>query len=64
MEVILNPGDAVFIPIAWWDRVESLDLSISTTFINFDLPSQFSDTYPSGAGKQKSLIGKQSVKYL
>jgi len=60
MEVILNPGDAIFIPIAWWHRAESLDVSISTTFINFDLPNQFSDNCASGAGKQKSLIGKQS----
>jgi ribosomal protein L16 Arg81 hydroxylase len=35
MEVILNPGDTIFIPIAWWHRVESLDVSISLSFIDF-----------------------------
>ena len=69
MEVILNPGDAIFIPIAWWHRVESLDVSISLTFINFDAPNQFSNTYPSatslaGNGKQKTLGGRQPVKDL
>lgn len=35
MEVVLNPGDAIFIPIAWWHRVESLDVSVSLTFTDF-----------------------------
>lgn len=52
IEIILNPGDTIFIPIAWWHRVESLDVSISTTFINFDIPNQFSRAFP-GRGKQK-----------
>lgn len=33
--IVLEPGDALFIPVGWWHQVESLDVSISMTFSNF-----------------------------
>lgn len=42
---LLNPSDAIFIPIAWWYRVEFLDVSISTTFIDFNTQNQFYRTF-------------------
>lgn len=34
-EIILNPGEALFIPIGWWHQVESLDFSTTITYTNF-----------------------------
>lgn len=45
-EVILNPGDSIFIPIGWWHCVEALDVSISISFTNFNAPNRFSVDFP------------------
>ena len=34
-EFVLEPGQALFLPIGWWHHIESLDISISLTFIEF-----------------------------
>ena len=41
IEVVLNPGDTLFIPIGLWHQVESLDVSISLTMTNFNAPNSF-----------------------
>jgi len=33
--VMLNPGEALFIPVGWWHHVRALDESISVSFNNF-----------------------------
>jgi hypothetical protein len=38
LDVIVNPGDILFIPVGWWHWVEALDVSISVTFSNFRVP--------------------------
>ena len=48
MEVTIGPGESLFIPIGWWHCVESLDVSISVSFTNFEAPNQFSNDFPRG----------------
>jgi predicted 2-oxoglutarate/Fe(II)-dependent dioxygenase YbiX len=35
MDVILGPGDGLFLPVGWWHWVRSLSTSISATFSSF-----------------------------
>ena len=46
-QIILNPGDALFIPLGWWHQVSSLDFSVTITHTNFRWPNDFHATHPS-----------------
>ena len=35
LNVVLEPGECLFIPLGWWHWVKALELSISLTFTNF-----------------------------
>lgn len=41
LDVILHPGEVIFLPVGWWHYVKSLDLSISVSFINFVFPNAY-----------------------
>jgi hypothetical protein len=41
IEVILEPGEVIFIPVGWWHYVKSLDISISVSFTNFVFPNYY-----------------------
>lgn len=45
IEVIIGPGDAIFLPIGCWHVVESLDISISVTFTDFEQINKFHKTF-------------------
>lgn len=40
MELILNPGEVLFIPVGWWHDVRALDISMSISFNNFIVPNE------------------------
>jgi hypothetical protein len=40
-DIILNPGDALFIPVFWWHHVRSLEMSISVSMCNFRDPNRY-----------------------
>jgi mannose-6-phosphate isomerase-like protein (cupin superfamily) len=35
IDIVLEPGECVFLPLGWWHWVKSLDVSISLSFTNF-----------------------------
>ena len=44
MQVVLEPGQMLFIPVGWWHHVRSLDISISVSFTNFKAPNEYTWT--------------------
>jgi hypothetical protein len=46
IEVVVNPGEILFIPVGWWHHVRSLDTSISVSFTNFAFPNEYAWRHP------------------
>jgi hypothetical protein len=44
-ELVLAPGEALFVPVGWWHRVEALDISVSLSFTNFAFPNRFDEAF-------------------
>lgn len=36
LDVTVEPGETIFLPLAWWHQVTSLEVSISVSYTNFD----------------------------
>lgn len=47
LEVVVEPGETVFLPLGWWHQVTSLDVSLSFSFSNLAVPNDFSYDNPS-----------------
>lgn len=45
-EVVLEPGDGLFLPAGWWHQVRALSVSINLSFMNFRLPNNFEEYAP------------------
>jgi hypothetical protein len=41
LDVVVEPGETMFLPLAWWHQVSSLDRCISLSFTNLDVPNEF-----------------------
>ena len=40
-DIILEPGQALFMPVGWWHHARALDVSMTVTFTNFIHPNRF-----------------------
>lgn len=47
-EVMLTPGDLLFIPIGWWHQVRSESFSTMLTYTGFLWPNDGHESYPAG----------------
>ncbi|AFY79880.1 cupin-like domain-containing protein [Oscillatoria acuminata] len=43
IEVVLEAGEVLFLPVGWWHQVKSLDVSISISFMNFLVHNDFEE---------------------
>lgn len=44
-EIILEPGEALYIPIGWWHQVRALDFSVTMTSTNFHWRNDWYSSY-------------------
>jgi len=42
LDVIVEPGETVFLPLGWWHQVTALDVSLSFSYSNLAIPNEFS----------------------
>lgn len=47
LEVVVEPGETMFLPLGWWHQVASLDVSLSFSYSCLAVPNEFS--YPDPA---------------
>jgi hypothetical protein len=45
-EVVLSPGEVLFIPVGWWHHVRALDVSITVSFTNFRFANHYEWSMP------------------
>jgi hypothetical protein len=48
-EVVLEPGEILFVPVGWWHQVRALDFSVTLTYTNFPWPNHMAAAYPRDA---------------
>jgi len=47
-DVLLEPGEILFMPFGWWHQVKSIDFSVTITFTNFRWRNDAYASYPQG----------------
>ena len=46
LDVVVQPGETMFLPLAWWHQVSALDVSLSFSYSNLALPNDYSYQNP------------------
>jgi hypothetical protein len=49
IDITLEPGEALLIPVGWWHHVRSLDISVNISLTNFLFPNDFENCYLSSS---------------
>jgi ribosomal protein L16 Arg81 hydroxylase len=49
-DVVLLPGDILFVPLAWWHQVDALEFSVTVTYTDFLWPNVAAADYPAEPG--------------
>ncbi len=52
--VNLMPGEMIFMPLAWWHQVRSIDFSVTVTYTNFRWPNDGYTDFPSALNGARS----------
>jgi hypothetical protein len=47
-DLVIEPGEILFVPLAWWHQVKALDFSVTVTYTNFLWSNDGYATYPGG----------------
>jgi LPS sulfotransferase NodH len=42
IDIVVEPGETLFMPVGWWHHVRALDVSMTISFTNFVFPNVFS----------------------
>ena len=42
IDIVLEPGEILFMPVGWWHHARALDVSMTVSFTNFVYPNSFS----------------------
>ncbi|HVC92377.1 MAG TPA: cupin-like domain-containing protein [Pirellulales bacterium] len=45
IDVVIGPGELLFLPVGWWHYVRALDVSITVSFTNFVVDNDFHTAY-------------------
>ena len=46
LDVVVEPGETVFLPLGWWHQVSALDVSLSFSFSNIAVPNHYTFDNP------------------
>ena len=46
IDLVIGPGDLLFLPVGWWHHVQAVGTSITMTFTNFIYENDFNSFYP------------------
>jgi len=49
LDVVVEPGETMFLPLGWWHQVSSLDVSLSFSYSCLAVPNQFEYPDPAAA---------------
>jgi len=41
IDLVIEPGEVLFVPVGWWHHVRALDVSMTISFTNFVFPNHF-----------------------